>query len=94
MATIQFTDEIDDTLAEEHAGADEKSAALITLPDRWTGDLHVDTIPLERGTVMLLARLLRDDMDIAIGSQLTPAEADEFADALREAAGVLRESSE
>ena len=68
MATIQFTDEIENPLAEEHAVADEKSAALITLPDRWTGDLHVDIIPMEMGTVMLLARILRDDTDIAIGS--------------------------
>lgn len=46
------------------------------------------------GTVIFFARILRADADIAIGSQLTPAEADEFTDTLREAADVLRESSE
>jgi hypothetical protein len=94
MATIEFTDEIDDPFAETHAKGDEKSAALVALPDRWTGDLHVDIVPTEEGRVILLARILRGDADIVIGSQLTLDEVDEFAVALREAGDVLREYSE
>ena len=95
MVTVNLTGNVKDALAKEQNIDSNKSTAFVETPTEWQGDLKIELTPqATEDAIMLFAILRGDEADISIGSSITPNEADELADALREAADVLRDYSE
>lgn len=72
-----------------------ESTAFVEISYEWPGDLEIDfDVAQDPAAIVFSARVISDDADISIGTQLSPDEADELADALQSGASSIREHSE